>query len=78
MTFRIPHSSRPTTASPALAVVSALVMLFAMATLVSVPAGPAQAQEEKARQVQALRDHADPAGPPAVVPRRRRVQRLAL
>lgn len=56
MTFRIPHSSRPTTASPALAVVSALVMLFAMATLVSVPAGPAQAQEEKARQVQALRE----------------------
>ena len=56
MRLRIQPSSRPRAASSALAVVSALAMLFAGAVLVAVPAGTAQAQEEKARQVQALRE----------------------
>ncbi|MFU8820183.1 MAG: tetratricopeptide repeat protein [Gammaproteobacteria bacterium] len=55
MRLRIPNSSRPRNASSALAVASALAMLFAGAVLVTVPAGTAQAQE-KARQVQALRE----------------------
>ena len=58
MRLRIPHSSRSRTASPALAVVSALLMLFVGATLVSIPTGTAQAQEKEqaTQQVQALRE----------------------